>query len=571
MRSLRRRRIPIAAFAGVFLLAAVVLTVANHAPRVPIARPAATRAVLRDAHWGPAIRTSGWTRSEVSAVDAGLERVSFFAGSRIVFDAALARGGRVTHANDYRGLHVAYGAPVLHRLPLLLLAGALFVLMTAVVPLRRLRNLDVVALASFVAPVVALDARLVEDSVLLACPALLYLAVRCAQRGLGRARAPAPATPLFTYLARGWTSARRLRLLRIGVGAAALVLVTTSVTASGAIDVGYAALAGATALLHGLLPYGHMPPDVVHGDTYPILTYLLYVPAAALAPVRDVWDDTTVALAMAAAAALATALALGRVVGGGGSTVRPRRTREADLGRAPVPREDALRAALAFLVFPPVMIAASTGTTDLLLAALVASALLCVARPGRSSALLAAAAWFKLVPVVLLPLWLAPRRGRALVRALGAIGAVSAASMLTVLAVGGTGGLGAMVHAVAFQFERGSLHSAWTALGLEALQPLAQAGVLALLAAGCLRLRRAPELASDPARMAALAGAILLGMQLAANYWAYLYLAWAFPCIALALLGPVRSRAPRILAARMVSVPGGPPSPPARVPAAVGS
>ena len=39
-------------------------------------------------------------------------------------------------------------------------------------------------------------------------------------------------------------------------------------------------------------------------------------------------------------------------------------------------------------------------------------------------------------------------------------------------------------------------------------------------------------LAADPRRMAALAAAVLLGVQLAANHWSATYLAWVFPFVA---------------------------------------
>ena len=56
-------------------------------------------------------------------------------------------------------------------------------------------------------------------------------------------------------------------------------------------DVGFASLAGATEILDGRLPYGNLPPgELVHGDTYPLLAYLAYVPAALVDPVRDGFD-----------------------------------------------------------------------------------------------------------------------------------------------------------------------------------------------------------------------------------------------------------------------------------------
>jgi hypothetical protein len=51
-----------------------------------------------------------------------------------------------------------------------------------------------------------------------------------------------------------------------------------------------------------------------------------------------------------------------------------------------------------------------------------------------------------------------------------------------------------------------------------------------------LKLRREPELARDRARMAALAVAVLLRLQLAANYWALLYLVWVIPLVGLSVL-----------------------------------
>ncbi len=51
-----------------------------------------------------------------------------------------------------------------------------------------------------------------------------------------------------------------------------------------------------------------------------------------------------------------------------------------------------------------------------------------------------------------------------------------------------------------------------------------------------LAAARDRELAADPRRLAALAGALLAGVQLGANHWAFLYLAWLFPCLAVGIL-----------------------------------
>ena len=62
------------------------------------------------------------------------------------------------------------------------------------------------------------------------------------------------------------------------------------------------------------------------------------------------------------------------------------------------------------------------------------------------------------------------------------------------------------------------------------------------LGLGAARARRDRAFARDPRRVAALSAAILLGIQIVANYWTYAYLPWVFPLIALALLCEPRVR-----------------------------
>jgi hypothetical protein len=50
-----------------------------------------------------------------------------------------------------------------------------------------------------------------------------------------------------------------------------------------------------------------------------------------------------------------------------------------------------------------------------------------------------------------------------------------------------------------------------------------QAAVVTLLVAGAPRVWSDRELAEDPRRVAGLAAALLLGTQVAANYWTYAY------------------------------------------------
>jgi hypothetical protein len=145
---------------------------------------------------------------------------------------------------------------------------------------------------------------------------------------------------------------------------------------------------------------------------------------------------------------------------------------------------------------------------------------------------------------VALPLLILRWRPPGLARALAGVAAVTVLVIGWVIALAGTGGLGDMLDAISFQAERGSLLSLWTLTGARAIQLVFQAALLTLVVLGTARIRRDRGFASDPRRVAALAAAILLGVQIAANYWTYAYLPWVFPLVAIALLCEGRSREP---------------------------
>jgi hypothetical protein len=539
---------------AVLVIAAVAATAAHHQARLPLAPGVAGTDAVRVLRSIPQFRELSWDRMSVSPVDGRLERVSFYKGARIVAQAAVRANGSVDQLVNFEALPVPYGSPLAYEPGVLLGLAAVFVLMTAVAPLRRLRNLDVAAALSLIAPVVLLQYRYLDASVLAAVPGLGYLLARCAVTALSPSPRPQPPTlPLLEFLTPGWGSARRARWLRTGLIAMVLVFVMVGVSSKDAVDVIYAVMEGATRLIHGVLPYGHLPGDVIHGDTYPILSYALYTPLAALSPVTSTWDSVDLALGVAVVAALASADALLRSVG----DRPPVRRRQHD------PRTEVagLRTALSWLAFPPTLIAVSTGTTDVVLAAMVVFAVLLWHRPAVSCTLLTAAGWFKLAPLALLPLWLAPLRGRRLLVAAAGVVGVSAAMVGLLVALGGVSGPLEMIHAVAFQFSRGSPQSMWRVLGIEGLQPLAQAGVIALVAGGAVRLWRDPAIAADRVRMAALSAAVLIGLELSADYWSFLYEVWIVPLIAVSLLvGAVPATASEPEPAE-VAVPGLVPAP----------
>ena len=83
------------------------------------------------------------------------------------------------------------------------------------------------------------------------------------------------------------------------------------------------------------------------------------------------------------------------------------------------------------------------------------------------------------------------------------------------------------------------------AVGCALLAPLRwlPAQALVLVVMGAARVRTDAALAGDRRRMAALSVAVLLSVQLAANYWAFMYVSWFAPLIALLLATAPAERA----------------------------
>ena len=453
----------------------------------------------------PAVRSHlaqhGFDRVVSARLDDETTRVAFFDGPRIVLEAAVPARGEVRHLKRYERGKAVLGSDVGQTAPVLPLILVAFALATLRAPLRRIENLDAAALAAFALPIVLLNERYMEWSALSSSVLLAYLVWRCVSVAV-RGRDLQPQRFVVA------------RVRPVHVGAAVVALLMLAIPGGLVSDVGFASMAGATRVLDGGVPYGTLDvSELVHGDTYPLLAYLAYVPAALIAPVRGGFDNLDPALWVATGFALVAAAALARVAGS--------------------------RMALAFLAFPPVMVAASSGSNDT-----VAAALVSIALALGSTAALTAAGWVKLAPLALVPLWVAAarRRGMALVGA----AAVTLATAAGLVALGGPVALADFFHAVSFQAERGSLFSPWAVLG-QGAQMVFQAAVIAGLVAACVHVWRDRALAADPRRMAALGAAILLAVQLAANYWSYTYLAWVFPLLAVALLAdatPSRPPAP---------------------------
>lgn len=480
----------------------------------------ATAAVLARPQLARYLHASGWNRTRVLPLDEQLTRVSFLRGRVMLLDAAVAANGEVRYTQIYLPDYTAAGSPTAQYPAVLLGLCLLFALMTITLPLRRIANLDVLALIALAATIFVLNKRLFEPSVLVSTPALLYLIVRCAYVGLGRGARGNAGRPLFTALTARASLGRRRRLLALILAGTVLMAMLLVVPGGRTGDVGLATLSGATALTEGKSPYGNVTADVVHGDTYPFFMYLLYTPAAWISPVHNGFDSTESALWVAAIALVLAAAAI---------FVAVKRTRGPPA---------ALRQTIAWLVFAPVLVTASAGSNDLVAAALVALAVASIAQAGDSSLALAAAAWAKVVPVLILPLWLARLRSQQAGRAVVSVAALSAAVIAVMLAVGGPAVIGDMLRAISFQAARGTLLSVWSSLDMPLLQAAFLAAVLTFAVLAAARAWRDPRLAGDHRRICALAAVIVLGLQLAANYWSYRYLPWAYPLVAAALLWP---------------------------------
>ena len=175
-----------------------------------------------------------------------------------------------------------------------------------------------------------------------------------------------------------------------------------------------------------------------------------------LTPVDDAFDDPMGGLITALFFTLMAGWALYRV--GSPPGARARSGARHPGRRARRFRRNAHGARLARL--PPVILAASGGTNDAVLSALIALALLCFYRERLAVLVLGVAAWVKIIPVLVLPSgWPGcPAAGRC--RRSGCWPAQRGRSRRLV-ALGGTDAVPAMFKAMVFQMDRGSLRSLW--------------------------------------------------------------------------------------------------------------
>ena len=382
----------------------------------------------------------------------------------------------------------------------------------------RVLHLDLLVLLGFGASHVFFNRGDIDTSVPLVYPVLLYLLVRL----------------LWTGFRPRERRGRLVPLVPVGALALGIVLlvgfrVGLNIVDSNPIDVGYAGVIGADRIADGDPLYGPgFSDDVQRGDTYGPATYLAYVPFEQAMPWSGVWDDLPAAHGAALAFDLLTLLGL------------------VLLGRRLRPGEDwELPVALGFAwaAYPYALFALQTNSNDSLVAMLTVLAMLglTVARP-RASALatgaavgLAAAA--KFAPLALAPLFATAGGGRRVRQA--ALFAVGLAAVLVAAFAPFVpdGGLREIYdRTVGYQASRPSPFSVWGQNeSLEPLRTAVQAGAVLLGLAVAFVPRR-----KTPVQVAALAGAILIAVQLGVTHWFYLYVVWFAPLALIALMAPWR-------------------------------
>ena len=398
----------------------------------------------------------------------------------------------------------------------------------------RVANLDLVVLLGFGVSHYFFNRAEIGVSVPIVYPILAYLFGRALWIGFrGRGEGLRP------VWAASWLLIAALFLMGVRVG--------LNVADSGAIDVGYASVVGADRITHGEPIYENFPEDVSQGDTYGPVNYVAYVPAELVWPWSGSWDDLPAAHGAAVAFDL---LAFGLLF------LLGRRIRPGPDGRK-------LAATLAFgwAAFPYTAYVLESNSNDTLVSVLLVAILLALARPVARGALAALATLTKFAPVLLVPMLLTYRPRPEGIDAPSAGGAEGGGSRTDRGSTAGpppsvTGpavaafvlafvvvttlvmlwpaidpGLTAFYErTIQFQADRDSPFSIWGQVGLEPLRLALLAGVGLLSILFAFRPR-----AKTLTQVAALGAALIIGVQLTAQHWFYLYIVWFYPLLLVAM------------------------------------
>jgi hypothetical protein len=391
----------------------------------------------------------------------------------------------------------------------------------------RVANLDLLVLLAFGLSHFFFNRGEIDVSVPLQYPPLLYFLGRGLWIGSrGRGEGIRPVWPA------AWLLVAALFLIGFRVG--------LNVADSGAIDVGYASVVGADQVTHGDPVYDNFPEDVSQGDTYGPVNYLAYTPFELIWPWSGSWDDLPAAHGAAIGFDLATFALLILL----GLRIRP----------GPSGRKLAATLAFAWAAYPYTAFALESNSNDTLVAMLLVATLLALARPAARGVLLALASLTKFAPALLAPMLatyrpaggavggtapeeaLATGRGGGSPAATGPAGATFCIAFFITVALmmlwpSIDPGLSTFYErTISYQADRDSPFSIW---GQTSLEPLRLA-ILAAVAVAAVLFAFRPRKKSL-VQVAALAATLLIGVQLAAEHWFYLYIVWFYPLLLVAL------------------------------------
>jgi hypothetical protein len=375
-------------------------------------------------------------------------------------------------------------------------------------PWRRrpgLLHLDLLVLLSFSASLALFNHGQIGLSTPLYYPPLIYLCVRLLMLGFGRGYGR---EPLRTIAPISWLTAAVVVLMALRI--------TLNIVDSNVIDVGFSGVIGADKLIHGVALYGHWPANDMYGDTYGPVNYFLYVPFRWALGWSGLWDSLPAAHGASIFFDVTTLLsmyALGR------------RWRDHALG---------VVLAYAWAAYPFTLWALSSNTNDGLVALTVTLALLAISSPPARGVMAALTGLTKFAPFILAPLLLRGTgerpRERAIALYITAFAVVTFLCMLPVLLAHDLGPF--WRDSVKYQSDRVTPFSVWGLWGhLGAVQHALQGALVALAVIVAFVPRR-----RTPIQVAALAGALLIALQLVTNYWLYSYIVWFFPAAIAAIL-----------------------------------
>jgi hypothetical protein len=365
----------------------------------------------------------------------------------------------------------------------------------------RVATLDLVVLLGFGVSHYFFNRAEIGVSVPLVYPVLLYLLGRALWIGLrGRGEGINPVWRASWLL----VAALFLMGLRIGLNMAD----------SGAIDVGYAGVVGADRITHGEAVYDNFPGDVSQGDTYGPVNYLAYVPTELIWPWHGSWDDLPAAHGAAVAFDLAAFFLLIWLA----LRIRP----------GPSGRKLAATLAFAWAAYPYTAFALESNSNDTLVAALLIAMLLALSRPIARGVWAAAATLTKFAPALLAPMLLTYRPTGRLKFVLAF--ALTLAVLLLWPAI--DPGLHTFYdRTIVYQADRDSPFSIWGQVSaLEPVRIAILAGVGALSISFAFWPKRKTLM-----QVAALGAALLIGLQLTAQHWFYLYIVWFYPLLLVAM------------------------------------